>query len=49
VALVATERGTMAHRPECVVVTGKVGVRAVSAADGLASCKLCDPYAVPVP
>ncbi|HET7722619.1 MAG TPA: hypothetical protein VFK43_21820, partial [Acidimicrobiales bacterium] len=26
VALVATERGTMAHRPECVVVAGKVGV-----------------------
>ena len=49
VALVATERGTMAHRPECVVVTGKVGLRPVSAADGLASCKLCDPSALAIP
>ena len=46
VALVATDKGTMAHRPECVVVAGKVGLREVSAADGLDSCKLCDPYAV---
>jgi hypothetical protein len=44
VALVATEKGTMAHRPECVVVAGKSGVRAVSATDGLLPCKLCDPY-----
>ena len=42
--LVATGKGTMAHRPECVVVAGKEGVRAVSATDGLAPCKLCDPY-----
>jgi len=47
-SLVATERGTMAHRPECVVVSSKAGLRAVSAADGLASCKLCDPYAVSI-
>jgi hypothetical protein len=46
VALVATERGTMAHRPDCVVVAGKPAVRAVSAHEGLAPCKLCDPYAV---
>ena len=45
VALVATLKGTMAHRPECVVVAGKVGLREVSAGDGLDSCKLCDPYA----
>ena len=31
--LVATGRGTMAHRPECVVVAGKPDVRAVSAAE----------------
>jgi len=44
VPLVATEKGSMAHRPECVVVAGKLGIRAVSATDGLAPCKLCDPY-----
>lgn len=43
-ALVATERGTMAHRRDCVVVAGKSGVRAVTAGDGLAACKLCDPF-----
>lgn len=42
--LVATERGSMAHRPDCVVVTGKDGLRAVTEADGLAPCKLCEPY-----
>lgn len=45
--LVATTKGTMAHRPECVVVAGKPGLRDVSADDGLAACKLCDPYSVP--
>jgi hypothetical protein len=47
--LVATGKGTMAHRPDCVVVMGKVGLRRVSADDGLASCKLCEPYAEAVP
>jgi hypothetical protein len=47
--LVATGKGTMAHRPDCVVVAGKNGLRAVSADDGLASCKLCDPYASETP
>lgn len=47
-ALVATEKGTMAHRSECVVVFGKEGLRAVSPSEGLAPCKLCDPYAVAV-
>jgi hypothetical protein len=42
--LVATGNGTMAHRPECVVVAGKPGLRAVSKDDGLASCKMCVPY-----
>jgi hypothetical protein len=43
--LVATERGTMAHRRECVVVAGKPGLRPVAASEGLAACKLCEPYA----
>jgi len=45
VALVATHKGTMAHRPECVVVAGKTDLRAVDADEGLAPCKLCEPYA----
>lgn len=47
-ALVATERGSMAHRPECVVVAGKADLRSVSATDGLAPCKLCEPYGAAV-
>jgi hypothetical protein len=43
--LVATEHGTMAHRPECVVVAGKSGLRQVSESDDLAPCKLCEPFA----
>jgi multisubunit Na+/H+ antiporter MnhG subunit len=43
--LVATAKGTMAHRPECVVVAGKGEVRPVTPDDGLLPCKLCDPYA----
>lgn len=39
---VATHRGTMAHRPDCVVVAGKSGLRSVSPGrDGLSLCKLC--------
>ena len=44
VALVATERGSMAHRTDCVVASGKPNLRTVTAAEGLAPCKLCDPY-----
>lgn len=40
--LVATAKGTMAHRPDCVVVVGKDGLRAVAVDEGLAPCKLCD-------
>ena len=43
-SLVATSKGTMAHRPECVVVMGKAGLRTVAAADSLEPCKLCEPY-----
>jgi hypothetical protein len=46
IPLVATLRGTMAHRLECVVVAGKLGLRPVTAGDGLTSCKLCEPYAL---
>lgn len=42
--LVATMRGSMAHRPDCVVVAGKDDVRGVTAADALMACKLCDPF-----
>lgn len=42
--LVATERGTMAHRRDCVVVSTKDGLRVVGPADGLAPCKLCEPF-----
>lgn len=41
---VATQRGTMAHRPDCVVVAGKSGLRSVAPGrDGLSLCKLCAP------
>jgi hypothetical protein len=43
-SLVATSHGSMAHRPDCVVVAAKPGLRAVTPDDGLAACKLCDPY-----
>lgn len=45
VALVATPRGSMAHRPDCPVVADKSSLRAVDVDDDLAPCKLCDPYA----
>lgn len=44
VALVATSRGSMAHRVDCVVVAGKTDLRPVGVDEGLAPCKLCDPY-----
>jgi hypothetical protein len=41
---VATATGTMIHRPDCTVVTGRSGLRTVSADDpALTPCKLCDP------
>lgn len=43
VALVATHRGSMAHRPDCVVVAGKDDLRSVCVGDSLMPCKLCDP------
>lgn len=38
---VSTERGTMAHRPDCVVVAGKTGLREVTLSEGVSLCKLC--------
>jgi len=42
--LVATPRGTMAHRAGCAVVAGKTDLRRVEPTDGLTPCKLCDPF-----
>jgi multisubunit Na+/H+ antiporter MnhG subunit len=42
-ALVATARGSLAHRPDCSAVVGRSGLRSVSAAAGLARCQLCLP------
>ncbi|HET7487227.1 MAG TPA: hypothetical protein VFJ85_04815 [Acidimicrobiales bacterium] len=42
--LVATGSGSLAHRPDCRIVAGKADLRAVSAGDGLAPCRLCQPW-----
>ena len=39
--LVATAKGTMAHRPDCVAVVGRSGLRRVAPGEDLAPCKLC--------
>jgi hypothetical protein len=44
---VATAKGTMFHRPDCVVVAGREDVRRVRAGEpGLEPCRVCDPLAV---
>ncbi|HVX17195.1 MAG TPA: hypothetical protein VHA73_04110 [Acidimicrobiales bacterium] len=43
--LVATNRGTVAHRPDCVVVAGKTGIRRITDGEQLGACRLCDPFA----
>ena len=46
-ALVATAKGTMFHRSDCVVVAGRDDLRAVDPdAQGFEPCKICDPLAV---
>ena len=41
---VSTGRGSMFHRPDCVVVKGRSDVRAVTGDEkGLKPCKICDP------
>lgn len=41
--LVATATGSMIHRPDCSVVTGRGGLRNVTESSGLQPCGLCDP------
>jgi len=46
-SFVATEKGSMFHRPDCVVVRGRDDLRAVEpGAPGLEPCKICEPAAV---
>lgn len=43
---VATAGGSMFHRPDCVVVEGKPGLKRVSGREkGLSPCGICDPLA----
>mgnify|MGYP000383251810 CR=1 FL=1 len=42
--LVATARGSMAHRRDCAVVAGKPGLRPVEDPADWAACKLCEPF-----
>ncbi|HEV2685903.1 MAG TPA: hypothetical protein VGW79_04645 [Actinomycetota bacterium] len=47
---VASARGSMFHRPDCVVVKGRPDVRAVTGEEkGLRPCKICDPLAEEAP
>lgn len=41
--LVATATGSMLHRPDCSVVTGRSGLKTVSETSGLQPCGLCNP------
>lgn len=44
--LVATASGTMLHRPDCVAVAGRDGLRAVRPdTPGLSPCRICEPLA----
>ena len=46
-AYVATEKGTMFHKPDCVVVAGRDDLRSVDPdAEGFEPCRICDPLAV---
>jgi hypothetical protein len=48
-SFVATTGGTMFHRPDCAVVTGRADLRRVSGDEpGLEACKLCNPVAATV-
>jgi hypothetical protein len=43
-AFVTTARGTMFHRPDCVVVKGRTDLKRVRGDEGsLKPCKICDP------
>ncbi len=41
--LVATPTGSMFHRPECRVVSGRPGLKAVRDPGGMVPCRLCRP------
>ncbi len=44
---VVTEKGTMFHRPDCVVVAGRDDLRTVDPhAGGFEPCRICDPLQV---
>jgi hypothetical protein len=46
-SFVATEKGTMFHKADCVVVQGRDDLRTVQPdRDGLEPCKICEPLAV---
>lgn len=46
-AFVATEKGTMFHKADCVIVAGREDLRDVEpGASGLEPCKICEPLAV---
>ena len=46
-SFVATEKGTMFHRADCVVVQGRDDLRTVEPdSDGLEPCKICEPLSV---
>lgn len=48
-AFVATEKGTMFHRPDCVVVSNRSDIRSVNAGTaGLEPCRICDPLGASV-
>ncbi len=41
--MVATPAGSMFHRPDCRVVSGRAGLRAVVEPGGMVPCRLCRP------
>lgn len=44
---VTTAKGSMFHRPDCLVVADKGGLKPVAGTEsGLVPCKICDPLAV---
>lgn len=46
-SFVATEKGTMFHRADCVVVKGRDDLRTVDPnAEGFEPCKICEPLSV---
>jgi hypothetical protein len=42
---VATAKGSMYHRPDCLVVAGRDDLHYVMATDGLEPCRICEPVA----